>query len=90
MRRVVTLLAVVAALVIAAPAPASARVGAGCEKSTAALARVVTPGRNGRIAFESWRGPVGGIYTMRPNGSDVRYVGVGRQSASSPDGSLIG
>lgn len=55
----------------------------------AAPVRAAFPGHNGRIAFYSHRDHRYGLFTMRPNGGSVRYIGDGFQPAWSPDAGLI-
>jgi WD40-like Beta Propeller Repeat len=54
----------------------------------AAPAAATFPGANGRIAFERYARP-GGIFTMRPDGSDVQRLRRGSQPSWSPNGRWI-
>jgi TolB protein len=56
-----------------------------------ASAHAAFPGRNGRIAFATLRGPHIGpeIYTMNPDGSDQRRLAQGTTPRYSPDGKEI-
>ena len=56
---------------------------------TPTLASAEFPGHNGRILFTGRAVPERGIFSMRPNGGVVRWLGVGSQAAMSPNGDRI-